>query len=69
MLSGPNVAAVTPLTVINQTFDYINVQFNEPINPATFSTSNVSIQGPAGAVALRESWSLPAVSTRSRFPR
>ncbi|HEV3383241.1 MAG TPA: Ig-like domain-containing protein, partial [Gemmata sp.] len=49
--SGPSVSSVTPLTVINQTFNYIDVQFNEAINPSTLTTSNVTIQGPTGAVA------------------
>ena len=53
--AGPSVLSVTPLTVINQTsapetFDHIDVQFNEAINPATFTAGQVNIQGPAGPI-------------------
>jgi hypothetical protein len=50
VLSGPSVSSVTPLNVINQTFDHITVQFNESIDPSSFTAGQVAIAGPGGAV-------------------
>ena len=47
---GPRITAITPTEVINATFDHVDVAWNEPINPTTFTTDDVSVSGPPGAV-------------------
>ena len=50
MLSaGPIITAVTPLQVQNAAFDHIDIDFDSPIDAATFTSDDVSIISPVGS--------------------
>jgi len=49
---GPRITAITPTEVINATFDHVDVTWNEPIDSTTFTTGDVSVSGPPGAVTV-----------------
>ena len=48
--TGPRVLNFTPTQVINATFDHLDLNFNEAIDPASLDFSDVSILGPTGPV-------------------
>src|SRR5579864_4947270 len=52
LAGGPRILSITPTQVINATFDHVDVAFNEPIDPTTFTTSDVSLTGPSGSASL-----------------
>ncbi len=47
----PVVTAVTPSGLTNANVSSISVTFNKAIDPSTFTSAEVSISGPAGAIA------------------
>jgi len=49
-VSGPRVLSLTPTQVINATFDHVDVQFNEAIDPNSFDLQDLAITGPSAAV-------------------
>jgi hypothetical protein len=49
--SGPQIISYSPSEVRNAIFDHVDVQFNETIDPNTFTVDDVLIKGPAGALA------------------
>src|SRR5262245_11129485 len=51
--SGARILAHTP-QVQNGAFVNLDVTFDEPIDPPSFTTEDVNIQGPAGAIAATE---------------
>ncbi len=59
---------MTPLTIINQTFNNIDVQFSEAINPATFTPAQVAIDGPGGPVSISGVSELTADMYQVSFP-
>ncbi|MFI5461158.1 MAG: Ig-like domain-containing protein, partial [Isosphaerales bacterium] len=52
LTGGPWIISITPTQVINRAFDHVDVTFNEPIDPTTFTTAEVSLTGPAGSGTL-----------------
>jgi hypothetical protein len=54
--------------VRNAAFDHLDVTFNEPIDPATFTTQDVAIAGPDGLVSVTGVAPLAADTFRVTFP-
>ena len=69
LTSGPRIVAITPTQVINATFDHVDVTFNEPIAPATFTTDDVSLTGPPdlGAISATSVTQLDPTDYRISF--
>ena len=50
---GPQVLDHTPASTIMDGFGYVDVNFSEAIDPASFTVADVSLTGPSGAIALQ----------------
>jgi len=48
LLTGPRITAITPTQVINGTFNHVDLTFDTPIDPTTFTTDDASLTGPPG---------------------
>ena len=49
---GPFIVLASPLGAVSQAVSAITLQFSEQIDPATFSTADVAIAGPAGPISV-----------------
>ena len=49
---GPKIVATTPNDTVPGAFDSINVTFDEEIDETTFSTADVTLNGPSGPVTI-----------------
>jgi hypothetical protein len=47
---GPMVISANPLGSVRPPVDHVRVTFNEPMNPATFTTGRVTLTGPDGPI-------------------
>lgn len=65
---GPMVVAMTPSAPTLPVVDHVDVTFNTPINPATFTAADVQITGPAGAIPVSAIQALSSREYRLRFP-
>ena len=50
--AGPRITGITPTESISTTFDHVVVTWNEPIDPTTFTTGDVSLTGPPGSITV-----------------
>ena len=50
LVSGPWVLSITPTEVRNAVYDHVDVSFNSDIDAASFSPTDVTLNGPAGSV-------------------
>ncbi len=48
---GPRILSISPTEIRNAAFDHVDVEFSEPIDPATFTIDDVSIVGADGPMA------------------
>lgn len=48
--SGPSVVAASPSGTVTHTFDHFLLTFSEPLTASTFTTADVSLVGPGGAI-------------------
>ena len=48
---GPRITNMTPSVAVTPIVSSVTVSFDQPIDPASFTASDVSISGPSGAVA------------------
>ena len=48
---GPRITNMTPSVALTPIVSSVTVSFDQPIDPASFTASDVSISGPSGAVA------------------
>jgi hypothetical protein len=51
-LDKPYVVSSTPQGSVAESPDFIDVTFSEPIDATTFTAGDISLQGPAGAIAV-----------------
>ncbi len=65
---GVAVESMTPNAPVLPVVDHVDVTFNTPINPATFTAADVQITDPAGAIPLGAIEPLGGRSYRLRFP-
>lgn len=65
---GPAVVAMTPNAPTLPVVDHVDVTFNTPLNPATFTAADVQITGPAGAIPVSAVEALSGRDYRLRFP-
>ena len=56
-----------PAEMRNDVFDHINVDFNEPIDPATFDSDDVTITGPTGTIDVVAVQQITAATFRASF--
>ena len=67
LVSGPWVLSTTPTEVRNALYDHVDVSFNSDIDAATFSLSDVTLNGPAGSVNVTTVIQLAPASFRLNF--
>jgi hypothetical protein len=52
LLTGPRITAIAPTTVTNNTYHHVDVTFDTPIDPATFTTDDATLVGPPGVGSI-----------------
>jgi hypothetical protein len=52
LLTGPTITAIAPTTVINGTYDHVDVTFDTAIDPTTFTVVDASLTGPPGVGSI-----------------
>jgi hypothetical protein len=67
LASGPVILGISPTEVRNATFDHVDVTFNGPIDPSSFTIDDVTIAGPSGAVSPTAVTELDASNYRVSF--
>ena len=68
-LSGPWVTDQSPADEATAPISYLDVTFSEAVDPATFTTDDVAISGPGGAIAPSSVTQLTATTFRVAFPQ
>jgi len=66
--SGPWVAAIDPTGTTFLAVSHLDVTFGEPIDPATFTLDDVTLEGPAGPIAPTGLTPLGSDAYRITFP-
>ncbi|RME91080.1 MAG: hypothetical protein D6766_12375, partial [Verrucomicrobia bacterium] len=67
-VGGPAITAMTPSGQVLPVVDHVDVTFNTPIDPATFTAADVQITGTAGPVAVTSITPLGGNDYRINFP-
>ncbi|MCA9191785.1 MAG: hypothetical protein KDB03_08485 [Planctomycetales bacterium] len=66
---GPRVVSVLPTGAIDQPFEFVDVTFSEAIAPSSVTTSDASLIGPNGNIAISQVVVMDSNVVRIRFPR
>ena len=53
-MGGPRITGMTPSVAVTPPVSFVDVAFDMAINPATFSTEDVTIMGPSGPITPSE---------------
>ncbi len=67
-VGGPAIARMTPDAAVLPVVDHVDVTFNTPINPATFTTADVRLTGPGGVIPVTSVTALGGNDYRIAFP-
>ncbi|MCB1128657.1 MAG: hypothetical protein KDM81_19330, partial [Verrucomicrobiae bacterium] len=65
---GPAVIAMNPDVPTLPVVDHVDITFDTPINPATFTTADVQITGPSGAIPVSSVSQIAGPDYRISFP-
>jgi hypothetical protein len=65
--SGPSITGTTPSGSVTQAVAFVDLRFNEPLNTASFTASDVALTGPAGTISISSVASIGGSTYRVAF--
>jgi hypothetical protein len=63
-VAGPQVVLSDPGVVVDPPVDHVRLTFNHPLDPDTFTTTQASLSGPAGDIALTAVTAVPSTNNQ-----